>query len=57
MPQAVPVAFGFGIVAALLLFWRLPPRQAAIAVLLGGWLLLPTARYPMTSAGSGSRSG
>ena len=45
MPQAIPIVLGLWIPVTLVLFWVLPPRRAVVAALLGGWLLLPTARY------------
>lgn len=39
------------IVVALLLFWRCTPRRAVLIVVIGGWALLPTARYDRAVAG------
>ena len=46
MPDAVPFALWAWVPASLVLFWKLPPARAAVACLLGGWLILPTARFP-----------
>ncbi|MBB1162580.1 hypothetical protein [Aquariibacter albus] len=35
--------------AAVLLFWRLPVRHAALAVALGGWVMLPAGPFPAAS--------
>ena len=45
MPQLVPIALAAWVPITLALFWALPPRRAAWICLLGGWLLLPTARF------------
>ena len=45
MPEVVPFVLWSWLPLTLLLFWRLPARKAAVASLVGGWLLLPTARF------------
>lgn len=45
MTEAVPIVLWAWVPVTLLLFWKLPPRVAAVASLVGGWLLLPTARF------------
>lgn len=45
MPEAIPIVLWSWVPVTLLLFWKLPPARAAVASLLGGWLLLPTARF------------
>ena len=45
MPDAIPFVLWAWVPITLLLFWRLPPARAALACLLGGWLILPTARF------------
>ena len=42
------LAFG---AAALALFWRLPARVAILAVVFGGWVILPVADYPPVDPG------
>ena len=45
MPEAIPFVLWSWVPATLLLFWRLPPARAAAIGLVGGWLILPTARF------------
>ncbi len=45
MPDAVPLVLWSWVPITLALFWKLPPARAAVACLLGGWLILPTARF------------
>ena len=52
MIEAVPIVLWSWVPATLLLFWRLPARVAAAAGLVGGWLLLPTARFADDVAGA-----
>ena len=49
----VTLAFSLWIVCALAAFWMLAPRQAALGVFLGGWLLLPVGDYAPVAAGAG----
>lgn len=37
--------FGLAFLLGVILFFILPPRRAAIACLIGGWALLPTAQF------------
>jgi len=46
MPQSVPAVLASWVALGLVLFWRRPGRDAALAVLIGGWVLLPVARFP-----------
>ncbi len=46
MPEIVPVVLAAWVVAGLVLFWRLPGRDAASAVLIGGWAFLPVGAFP-----------
>lgn len=46
MPELVPVVLAAWVVLSVFLFWRLPGRDAAITVLIGGWAFLPVAAYP-----------
>ena len=39
----VLIAFALAFVLGVILFFVLPPRRAALACLIGGWMLLPTA--------------
>ena len=50
MPEAIPFVLWSWIPVSLLLFWKLPAPKAAAACLVGGWLLLPTARFADSSA-------
>ena len=45
MPDAVPIVLWSWVPITLILFRLLPPARAAAACLIGGWLLLPTARF------------
>ena len=45
MTEAVPIVLWSWVPVTLLLFWKLPASRAAVACLVGGWLLLPTARF------------
>ena len=45
MPEVIPFVLWSWIPATLLLFWKLPPARAAAIALVGGWLVLPTARF------------
>ncbi len=45
MPDVVPIVLWSWVPVTLLLFRKLPPPRAAAACLLGGWLILPTARF------------
>lgn len=51
MPEAIPFVLWSWVPATLLLFWKLPPARAAAISLVGGWLFLPTARFPDDAAG------
>jgi len=51
MPDAVPFVLWAWVPITLVLFWRLPPARASVACLLGGWLILPTARFADDVAG------
>lgn len=48
----VTVAFSLWIVCSVLAFWMLTPRQAVLAVFLGGWLLLPVGPYAPVADGA-----
>jgi hypothetical protein len=50
MPEAIPFVLWSWIPVSLVLFWRLPAPKAAAACLVGGWLLLPTARFDASAA-------
>jgi hypothetical protein len=50
MPEVVPYVIWSWVPITLLLFARFPARRAAVASLVGGWLLLPTARFPDATA-------
>jgi hypothetical protein len=50
MPEAIPFVLWSWIPASLVLFWRLPAPKAAAACLVGGWLVLPTARFDASAA-------
>ncbi len=51
MPDAIPFVLWSWVPVSLVLFAALPPARAAAACLLGGWLLLPTARFADDVAG------
>ena len=51
MPDAVPFVLWAWVPVSMLLFWKLPPARAAVACLIGGWLILPTARFADDVAG------
>ena len=53
MPELIPVVLWAWVAYTLWLFRRLPGPAAATAALVGGWLLLPTARYPDSTAQTG----
>jgi hypothetical protein len=48
----ITLAFSLWIVCALVAFWLLTPRQAALSVFLGGWLLLPVGDYAPVADGA-----
>jgi hypothetical protein len=45
MPEVIPFVLWAWVPITLLLFAKLPPARAAAIALVGGWLLLPTARF------------
>jgi O-Antigen ligase len=45
MPEAVPIVLWSWVPITLLLFGKLAPARASAISLVGGWLLLPTARF------------
>lgn len=51
MPDAVPIVLWSWVPITMALFWKLPPARAALGCLLGGWLILPTARFADDLAG------
>ena len=51
MAGAVPIVLWAWVPVTLLLFWRLAPDRAAAASMIGGWLVLPTARFADDVAG------
>ena len=46
MQQLVPVVLTTWLVFSLVAFWRLPGRDAALIVMIGGWAVLPVATFP-----------
>jgi len=46
MPEIVPVVLASWVVLSVVLFWRLPGRDAALIVLIGGWAFLPVGSFP-----------
>ena len=50
MPEAIPLVLWSWVPLTMVLFWRLPAPKAAAACLVGGWFLLPTARFDASSA-------
>jgi hypothetical protein len=46
MPEIVPAVLAAWVVFSVVLFWRLPGRDAALAVMIGGWAILPVAPFP-----------
>jgi hypothetical protein len=46
MPEIVPVVLAAWVVLGVVLFWRLPGRDAALIVLIGGWAFLPVGSFP-----------
>lgn len=51
MPEAIPFVLWAWVPATLLLFWKFSPAKAAAISLVGGWLILPTARFADDVAG------
>lgn len=39
------IIFGLAVLLGVILFFLIPPRRAAMACLIGGWCLLPTANF------------
>jgi hypothetical protein len=45
MPEVIPFVLWSWVPVTLLLFWKLAPARASAVSLVGGWLVLPSARF------------
>ena len=57
MPEIVPVVLASWVILSVVLFWRLPGRDAALIVLIGGWAFLPVGSFPVSVFGEPVGSG
>ena len=46
MAEIVPTVLAAWVVLSVVLFWRLPGRDAALIAMIGGWVFLPIAPFP-----------
>jgi len=46
MQEIVPVVLGCWVFVSIVVFWLRPGTEAAVLMLIGGWLILPVTTYP-----------